>query len=56
LTTHTSLSATGGAGVAGVPDSASGSPLVKAFTSSTVVSRSGLKRSFIVSSQASSLS
>ena len=55
LTTHTSLSATGGGGVAGVPERARGSPFLKALTSSTLVCRSGLKRSFIVSSHASSL-
>ena len=55
LTTQTSLSATGGAGVAGVPDRASASPLLNALTSSTVVRESGLNSSFIVSSQASSL-
>src|SRR3954468_5525824 len=41
LTMQTSLAATGGAGVAGVPESASASPFLYALTSNTVVSESG---------------
>src|SRR5262245_53738385 len=50
FTRHTSLAAVGGVGLVGVPDSASGSPFLKALTSVTVVLASGLKAVFIVSS------
>src|SRR5581483_6375075 len=42
LTRHMSFRAMGGAGVAGVPESASGSPFLNALTSVTVVFASGL--------------
>src|SRR5262249_6350496 len=42
LTRHMSLSAVGGGGVAGVPESAKGSPFLNAFTNVTVVFASGL--------------
>ena len=45
----------GGAGVAGVPDSASASPFLKALTATTVVLASGLKAVFMVSSHASAV-
>src|SRR5437773_2365969 len=43
FTRHMSFIATGGAGVAGVAESANGSPFLNAFTSVTVVFASGLK-------------
>ena len=46
--------AAGGAGDAGVPESASASPRLNALTSVTVVLVSGAKAAFSVSSQASS--
>ena len=53
LTRQTSFTATGGVGVAGVPDSASESPFLNDFTSVTVVFASGLNAVFSVSSQTS---
>jgi hypothetical protein len=51
LTKHMSLMATGGAGDAGVADSANESPFLKAFTKLIVVFASGLNAAIIESSQ-----
>ena len=52
FTRQRSFGAMLGGGLAGVPDKAKGSPFLKALTSNTVVSASGLNAAFMLSSHA----